>query len=87
MKQINYDKLMSANPYELDNMVNSYQQKVTFYEHPTQGDESPIIAVCHSMKQAFLTDFFDTEDMLNEDSDEYQPIFTGNDCVCFFELG
>jgi hypothetical protein len=24
MKQINYDKLMSNNPYELDNMVNSF---------------------------------------------------------------
>lgn len=87
MTKINYNKLMSRNPSEIGSMVNMYQQRVTFYEHPTHGDESPVIAVWHDKQQAFETDFYETDDMMSEDHDDYQPIFTGDDCVCFFELG
>lgn len=87
MRKLNYDKLMTRTPYELGSMVNTYQQRVTFYEHPTLGEESPVIAVWHDKQQAFETGFYDLEDMMSEEHDEYHPIFTGDDCVCFWELG
>lgn len=87
MRKLNYTKLMSHNPSKIDSMVNNYQQKVTFYENPIHGEESPVIAVWHDKQQAFETDFYETDDMMSEDYDDYQPIFTGDDCVCFFDLG
>jgi len=87
MRKLHYNKLMSHNPFEIGSMINNYQQKVTFYEHPKYGHHCAVIAVCHEKEQAFSTDFFDLESMMSEDYDDYQPIFTGDDCVCFFELG
>ena len=71
---INYEKLMSYNPTEYDRMTNSKGQKIIFVEHPTRGDEYPVIAVCHELKLAYVTDFFDLDDMM-ADHKEYEPSF------------
>lgn len=82
MKKLSYDKLMAHNPTQLDTMVNQRGQTVTFYEHPTAGDEWTVLGVID--KTAFDTDFWDTGDFF-EDSD-YNPILLDSgDVVCQFE--
>lgn len=80
-----YAKLMENNATQYsDSIENSKGQKIEFYEHPFKGDMAPVIAVCHELKVAADTDFFDTEDFC-EDSD-YNPVFLENEMVCEFDL-
>lgn len=74
---MNYERLMSYDPTELGVMTNSKGQNITFVEHPTRGDEWPIIAICQKMKRAATTDFFDLEDMVAGHG-EYEPWFNEN---------
>jgi hypothetical protein len=69
-----YQKLMSFNPTEYGSMTNSQGQKIVFVEHPTKGDEYPVIAVCHELELAGVTDFFELDDMMAEHG-EYEPWF------------
>lgn len=71
---MNYQKLMSWNPTVYAEMINSKGQKITFIEHPTRGDEYPVIAVCHELELAAATDFFETDDMMASHG-EYEPWF------------
>lgn len=82
---MNYEKLMQANPTSLEHKVyNSEGQEIEFYEQPTKGDLSPVIAVCHELKFAAETDFWDTEDFY--EGSEYNPVFYENGAmVCEFD--
>jgi hypothetical protein len=71
---MNYEKLMSHKPTVYGEMTNSHGQKIVFVEHPTRGDEYPVIAVCHVLKLAGTTDFFELDDMTAEHG-EYEPWF------------
>jgi UDP:flavonoid glycosyltransferase YjiC (YdhE family) len=71
---MNYEKLMSHKPTVYGEMTNSQGQKIVFVEHPTRGDEYPVIAVCHELKQAGTTDFFELDDMTASHG-EYEPWF------------
>jgi len=71
---LNYEKLMNENPLEYEKMTNSIGQEISFVEHPFRGDEYPVICVCHKLKLAACSDFFETDDML-EDHKEYEPSF------------
>lgn len=71
---LNYEKLMSYNPTEYGRMTNSKGQEIIFVEHPTRGDEYPVIAVCNELKLACSTDFFELDDMM-ADHKEYEPSF------------
>jgi hypothetical protein len=75
---MNYEKLMSYNPSEYGCMVNSLGQEIIFVEHPIKGDEYPVIAVCHELKCAGATDFFELDDMMAEHK-EYEPWFDTDD--------
>ena len=86
MTKLDYNKLMSHRPYKLGHMINREGQLVTFYEHPTEGDLAPVIAVWHEGQQAYLTDAYDIDDMTNEDFSDYQPIFANGTCTYFFDL-
>jgi hypothetical protein len=55
-------------------MINSEGQEIAFVEHPLRGDEAPIICVCHELKLAAYSGFFDLDDMLATHG-EYQPSF------------
>jgi hypothetical protein len=72
---MNYQKLMSFNPTVYGEMTNSKGQEIVFVEHPTRGDEYPVIAVCHELQVAGATDFFELDDMAAEHG-EYEPWFT-----------
>jgi hypothetical protein len=71
---MNYKKLMAEDPTEYDRMVNSKGQEIIFVEHPFQGDECPVICVCHELKLAAISDFFELDDM-TADHKEYEPSF------------
>lgn len=71
---LNYDKLMVQDPTVYGQMVNSLGQKIEFVEHPTRGDEAQVICVCHELKLASYSSFYDTEDM-EQDHQEYEPSF------------
>jgi hypothetical protein len=71
---INYEKLMSHNPTVYGEMTNSKGQQIVFVEHPILGDETEVIAVCHELKLADYTTFFELDDMM-ADHGEYEPVF------------
>jgi hypothetical protein len=71
---LNYTRLMALEPTKYGQMTNFAGQLIEFYEHPTRGDEHPVIAVCHDMKLAATTDFYELDDMI-ADHGEYQPWF------------
>jgi hypothetical protein len=85
MDKLNYDKLMSKNPTKYDEITNHLGQLIEFFEHPTKGDEYPVIAVYRAEKIAVCTDFFDTDDMQDVDSD-YIPCYVDGEMLCKFEL-
>ena len=74
---MNYLKLKSTNPTEYDKMINSKGQIIRFVEHPTYGDEHPVIAICDELEVAESTGFFELDDMLAEHG-EYEPWFDEN---------
>ena len=70
---MNYSKLIAANPTSYNSkVINQKGQVVEFVEHPTKGDEYPVIAFFPDYKEAYCTDFWDTDDF-GKDSD-YNPI-------------
>lgn len=71
---INYEKLMKHEPSVYGKMVNSLGQEIEFVEHPLKGDESPVICVCHELKLADYSTFFELDDM-TADHKEYEPTF------------
>jgi len=80
-----YTELMEANADSYGEVVkNSLGQYIKFYEHPDNGDLSQVIAVCHELKQAGDTEFFDTDDM--QEGSDYVPVFVDGELKCEYEL-
>lgn len=73
-KTMNYNKLMSLEPYVLGELKNSIGQVITFVEHPTRGDEYPVICVCNELQLAEKSDFYEIDDMIATHK-EYEPLF------------
>jgi hypothetical protein len=78
MRKLNYTRLMALNPFKYGEMINSIGQLIEFYEHPTRGDEYPVIAVCHYHALAAATDFYELDDMIAEHG-ECEPVFVNGD--------
>ena len=72
--ELNYEKLMNNEPTVYEKMVNSLGQKITFVEHPFKGDSVQVICICHELKLASYSDFFELDDMLASHK-EYEPLF------------
>ena len=70
---MNYQELMSHNPTEYQNFNNSVGQRITFVEHPINGEDSSIICVCHKLKISVSSGFYDIYDMIA--LKDYEPIF------------
>jgi hypothetical protein len=71
---LNYQKLIDQKPFSLGQIVNSLGQTIEFYEHPTLGDGGEVICVCHELKLASKSTFYETDDMM-ADHKEYEPSF------------
>ena len=65
---------MGYNPTSYGNITNSLGQEIEFLEHPLRGDEAEVICVCHELKLAQYSTFFETDDMEAEHK-EYEPSF------------
>lgn len=74
---MNYQKLMDLNPTSYGEITNTKGQKIEFFEHPLRGDEYPVICVCHELKFAEASDFWETEDM-EAGHKEYEPWFNSD---------
>jgi hypothetical protein len=83
---MNYENLMAQDPTEYDRMTNSKKQLVIFYEHPTKGDEWPVIVAFPDYKAAFTSNFYDTDDM-RASHREYEPILNGEEYPFELEYG
>lgn len=71
---MNYEKLMNLNPTSYGKMTNSIGQEIEFFEHPLRGDEVEVICVCHDLKLAQYSTFFETDDM-EASHGAYEPSF------------
>jgi len=81
---MNYNWLVDMNPTIYGSTVNDMGQTIEFVEHPLKGDEAPIICVCHELEVAALSDFFDTDDMI--DGRDYMPFFIDGQLKLKYEL-
>lgn len=84
MTPINYKNLVDAKPTLYKTIVNQLDQSIDLVEHPTRGDEYPVIAIYHKEKIAVVTDFYDCGDFY-EDSD-YNPICLNGEIGCAYEF-
>ena len=83
--QKGYNWIVASNTTSLNHVVtNSKGQKIEFYEYPVYGDGAAVVAVCHELKLAGVTDFYDCDDFY-EDS-EYLPVFDGEVMKCEHEM-
>lgn len=85
-RAIDFSKLMAAKP----RIIGSYTfhgQEVTLCEHPTNGEDSPILAYVTSEQVAWSTASHDKED-LTESGSDYQQYFdaVNKKVKCAFEL-
>jgi len=66
---------MEKNPTKYGEILNAKNQLIEFYEHPYYGQDVPVIAVCHELKLAGLTTFYELDDMTTSTHEEYRPFF------------
>lgn len=71
---LNYEKLMAHNSTVYDKLTNQLGQEIEMVEHPTRGDEECVICVCHALKLAAYSSFYECDDM-KQDHKEYEPSF------------
>lgn len=83
MKKMNTAKILALNPTLLKEVTNQLGQVVKFYEHPTQGDLAPVLALIEG--EVVCTDFFDTDDFY--ENSEYLPVMQHGEIECAFNFG
>mgnify|MGYP003609714410 CR=1 FL=1 len=71
---LNYQKLIDNTPTVYETYTNSLGQIIEFVEHPFKGDEAEVICVCHELKLASYSGFFECDDMTASHK-EYEPSF------------
>jgi len=84
MEVLNYKNLMEQEPTVYEEMINQIGQKVQFVEHPTKGEDYPVIAVFPEYEKAVVTNFFDCSDFYI-DSD-YNPCIVDDKVIEHYEL-
>ncbi|RYX80226.1 hypothetical protein EON73_05595 [bacterium] len=77
-------EFMSQKPTLYDTMRNNLNQEIKFFEHPENGDEDFVYALIDD-KVLVRTDFFETEDMM-QDHQEYTPFLIDGLIYSGFEL-
>ena len=77
---MNYEKLMNLNPTSYGKHTNSLGQEIEFFEHPTRGGDAEVICVCHELKLAESSTFYETDDM-TADHKEYEPSFVNGELL------
>lgn len=82
-----YRKIGQLNALKIDEMVNSAGQRIEFFEHPVYGQESPVIVSFPDSQVAFISDFYECDDMMASHG-EYAPHYCeeSQTLKAFFEL-
>lgn len=80
-----YNDIMSKKPYVYDGFVNSMNQMVVLLEHPTEGDDAPVIVSFPEHGVMFDSGFMETDDMKNMDGD-YVPHLVDGEMKLSYEL-
>lgn len=83
MKKLDYQKLMHYNPTVYSTFKNANGDEFQLVEHPTFGDEYPVIIVHHESQQAVVSDFYDTDDLLG--GEDYEPIIDEGEIKLAYE--
>jgi hypothetical protein len=78
MSRLNFTRLMALEPTVYHEFTNSLDQRVLLVEHPTLGQDAPVVCVFPDLKLAFASDFFDCDDMI-ADHKEYEPVVLADD--------
>lgn len=77
------EDLENQNPRRLMSILNEEGQLVTFYEHPTEGEDAPIVGCIEGTW--FDTTFYDLEEFYTEG--DYLPVkLSGGIIVPSFEV-
>ena len=82
--KLDYEWIMEHEPIVYRTIKNSIGQEIKLCEHPLEGDQAPVVAICHGLKLAAFTDFFDCEDMY--EGSDYAPVFDRGELKCEFDL-
>ena len=82
---MDYEKLMGQHPTSYGTIVNTLGQTIEFYESPSLGDLSAVICVCHELRLAEKSTFFETVDIEQENSD-YMPHFLYGGLILKYEM-
>jgi hypothetical protein len=81
-----YQNLVSNNATLLAKMTNELGQEVHFLEHPIHGDIFPIIVAFPTENAAFISAFYDLDDMMHLDHSEYRPFLVDGELRMGYEL-
>lgn len=84
MDVLNYQRLMALKPTVYTTFINSVGQSIELVEHPSKGEEYPVIIVYHAEKLAVCSHFWDTKDMTS--NSDYEPIYKHGQINMAFEL-
>ena len=84
MKKLKFKKIEELNPHVYDKIINKTGQKVEFWEHPTLGDDYPVIVAFPELELAFNSEFMETSDMTG--GDDYEPHCVDGELKFSFEL-
>ena len=82
---LNYKKLVAHKPTIYNTFTNSLGQKIELVEHPTLGDMTEVIAICHELKLAGYTEFFECEEIMEVGGD-YEVLFVDRKIMHGYEI-
>lgn len=87
MQRLNANLINKRKPSVLGSFTNVLGQQIEFLEHPTKGDEYPILLRYTDATgncNVFESEFFDTEDMYL--GSDYEPIYIFGEMLNRFEV-
>ncbi|MCL4639331.1 MAG: hypothetical protein M5Z89_10115 [Olivibacter sp.] len=78
--------IFGLSPFELTSFNNALRQRVRLLEHPTLGDESPVLVHIeeNGVNYMCVSDFYEIDDM--SEILDYQPLLVDGRIVHYFEL-
>lgn len=65
---------MEHDPFVYLTFTNSWGQEIDLVEHPLHGDMAEVVAVCHAIKKAGYTDFYEPDETSDVGGD-YEVFF------------
>jgi hypothetical protein len=84
MKKLNFKKIMvDNNPTQLGYIFNQLGQLILFFEHPTLGDDYPVLCLMPDAN-IYATEFFDMGDFY--EGSDYLPVLHQGAAMYHYEI-